>query len=86
MEKILPVSDLRSYNQTLSDVKPGNEVILTKNGHAKYVVSDFDEFQRMKATLELFGEIQKGIQSISNEKTLSIDELRNRKRVYKNDL
>lgn len=80
MEKILPVSELRSYNQTLSGVQPGNEVVLTKNGHAKYVVSDFAEFQRMKATLSLFSEIQKGVQSVKEEKPMTIEELRNRSR------
>ena len=80
MGNILPVSDLRSYSQTLSEVKAGSEVILTKNGHAKYVVSDYEEFQRVKATIELFGEIQKGVQSFNNEDTIGIDELRARKR------
>lgn len=83
MERIVPVSDLRSYNQTLSGVKPGSEVVLTKNGHAKYVVSDFDEYQRMKATLNLFTEIQKGIQSMENEPKLSLSELKKRKKITK---
>ena len=42
MENIVPVSDMRSYNQTLANVKVGQEVILTKNGRAKYVVSDYE--------------------------------------------
>lgn len=79
MANIVPVSDLRSYNQTLAEVKPGNEVILTKNGHAKYVVSDYTEYKRMQATISLFSEIQKGIQSLNNEPPMSVEELRNRK-------
>lgn len=85
MESIVPVSDLRSYNQTLSEVKPGNEVILTKNGHAKYVVSDYEEYQRMKATVELFEEIHKGIQSMKNEVPMTLDQLRSRNRPHRHE-
>lgn len=34
MEMIVPVSDIRSYSQTLANVEAGHEVILTKNGRA----------------------------------------------------
>lgn len=80
MENILPVSDLRSYNQTLKDVKKGQQVILTKNGHPQYVVSDFDEWQKMTATIELFSELQKGVQSFQNETPMTMEQLRNRPR------
>ena len=35
MENVVPVSEMRYYNQTLSDVSQGSQVILTKNGTAK---------------------------------------------------
>ncbi|MFD1902603.1 prevent-host-death protein [Enterococcus termitis] len=76
MENILPVSDLRFYNQTLNDVKDGQHVVLTKNGRAKYVVSDFAEWQKMNATLELFSEVQKGVTSHMTEKSMSLDEFK----------
>ena len=76
MENILPVSDLRFYNQTLSAVKDGQHVVLTKNGRAKYVVSDFAEWQKMNATLELFSELQKGITSHITEENISLDDLK----------
>lgn len=75
MEHILPVSDLRFYNQSLSPVHEGSQVILTKNGRSKYVVADFEEWTKMKATLQLFSEIQKGVQSMENEPIMTIDEL-----------
>lgn len=78
MTNILPVSDLRSYNQSLKDVKMGHQVILTKNGHARYVVSDYEGWQKMKATIELFSELQKGVQSFRNETPLTLEQLRNR--------
>lgn len=81
MENILPVSDLRFYNQTLASVENGTQVILTKNGKAKYVVTDFDEWQEMKATLALFTELNKGIESYRSEERLSIEDLSKKFRV-----
>ena len=78
MENIIPVSDMRSYNQVLANVKAGQEVILTKNGRARYVVSDFEEYQKMKATLTLFEELYKGKQALKEEGHLTLDQLKAR--------
>lgn len=78
MGNIIPVSDMRSYNQVLANVKAGQEVILTKNGRAKYVVSDFEEYQKMKATLTLFEELHKGKQAMKEEGHLTLDQLKAR--------
>ncbi|MFU2164371.1 prevent-host-death protein [Streptococcus pluranimalium] len=78
MENIVPVSDMRYYNQTLSDVSVGSQVILTRNGKAEYVVVDIEEWRRTKATLRLFEELQKGYRSLANEKTYTPDELAER--------
>lgn len=78
MEIIVAVSDMRSYNQTLANVKAGQEVILTKNGRAKYVVSDYEEYQKMKATLTLFEELHKGKQVLKDDGPLSLDQLKAR--------
>ncbi|MDT2600026.1 type II toxin-antitoxin system prevent-host-death family antitoxin [Enterococcus hulanensis] len=78
MENIVPVSDMRSYNQALANVEAGHEVILTKNGRAKYVVSDFEEYQKMKATLTLFEELHKGKQALKDEGAISLNELKAR--------
>lgn len=75
MENIMPISDMRYYNQKLSDVSIGSQVILTRNGKAAYAVVDIDEWRKTQATLRLFEELQKGYQSLANEKTYSIDEL-----------
>ncbi|MDN6640997.1 MAG: type II toxin-antitoxin system prevent-host-death family antitoxin, partial [Tetragenococcus sp.] len=76
MDNVVPVSDLRSYNQTLREVQEGQHVVLTKNGYAKYVVTDYEEWKKMKATIDLFSELQKGVQSHKTEATLSLDELK----------
>jgi prevent-host-death family protein len=74
MENVVPVSEMRYYNQTLSDVSQGSQVILTKNGTAKYAVVDFSEWERTKATVRLLEELQKGYQSLRTEKNYTADE------------
>ncbi len=76
MENIIPVSDMRFYNQSLSDVTEGAPVILTKNGAAKYAVVDINEWREIQAKLKLFEELQRGYQSLRNEKTVTRDEFR----------
>ena len=68
---ILPVSDLRNYNQVLSDVSYGEQVILTKNGRAQYAVVTIDEWETQKATLRLLEELQKGYHSLHSEGSIS---------------
>lgn len=70
MENVVPVSEMRYYNQTLSDVSQGSQVILTKNGTAKYAVVDFSEWERTKATVRLLEELQKRLSIIKNRKKL----------------
>lgn len=76
MENTVPVSDMRFYNQTLSDVSEGSQVILTKNGKAKYAVVDFEEWQFMQAKLRLLQELEKGRQSLRTEPHVSREEFR----------
>ena len=72
---ILPVSDLRNYNSVLNEVDVGSQVILTKNGRAKYTVVDYSEFEKMKATFELFSELNKGIVSLETEETYTLKDV-----------
>lgn len=75
---MVPVSEMRYYNQTLSDVSQGSQVILTKNGTAKYAVVDFSEWERTKATIRLLEELQKGYHSLKAETVSSPDEFAER--------
>ena len=43
MPAIKPVSDLRSYNEVLSDVHEGSPVFLTKNGRGRYAILDMKD-------------------------------------------
>lgn len=50
---IVPVSDLKNYNQVLKKVEHDMPVILTKNGYGKYAVIDIDDLQYWKDMLQL---------------------------------
>lgn len=49
MANILPVSDLRNYNEVLKNCRVGEPVFLTKNGRGKFVVMDIEDYEREKA-------------------------------------
>lgn len=53
MPNILPVSDLRNYNEVLKKCVAGEPVFLTKNGRGKFVVMDIEDYEREKAEKKL---------------------------------
>ena len=53
-----PISALTNYNKVLSAVDEGNEVILTKNGSAKYIVVDADMWQYSKSMLRFLADMR----------------------------
>lgn len=77
MSNIKPVSDLRNYNEVLSECAGGQPVYLTRNGHGRYVILDIDEYERQQAKLDLFAKLAEGAASVQKEGDwLSDDELR----------
>ena len=54
MPNILPVSDLRNYNEVLKNCVVGEPVFLTKNGRGKFVVMDIEDYEREKAVIPWF--------------------------------
>ena len=48
MPLILPVSDLRSYNEVLKQCQPGQRVFLTKNGRGKYVLMEISDYEKLE--------------------------------------
>lgn len=60
MPAIKPVSDLRSYNDVLSQVSSGSPVFLTKNGQGKYAVLTMQDYDRLIAAGVLVGELERG--------------------------
>ena len=63
MPCILPVSDLRNYNEVLQNVSEESPVFLTKNGRGCYVVIDIKEYERMVAALKLQKALAEGERS-----------------------
>ena len=53
-----PISALTNYNKVLSAVDEGNEVVLTKNGTAKYIVVDADMWQYSKSMLRFLADMR----------------------------
>ena len=57
MPNIKPVSDLRNYNEVLSDIAVGEPVFLTKNGRGRYAILDIKEYEKLHAELKLVREL-----------------------------
>lgn len=60
MPCILPVSDLRNYNEVLQNVSDGSPVFLTKNGRGCYAVIDIKEYERLTAERKLQKALDEG--------------------------
>ena len=75
MPTILPVSDLRNYNNVLRDIDVGQPVFLTKNGRGRYAILDMREYEKIQATIKLLSELAKGESSGLNLGWLSADEV-----------
>ena len=57
MTSILPVSDLRNYNEVLKNCRKGEPLYLTKNGRGRFVVMDFEDYERDCAEKKLLVEV-----------------------------
>lgn len=63
MPCIKPVSDLRNYNEVLHEVAEEAPVFLTKNGRGCYAILAMSEYEKIKATIQLLSELQRGEKS-----------------------
>ena len=77
MPNILPVSDLRNYNEVLKNCQVGEPVFLTKNGRGKFVVMDIEDYEREKAEKKLLMKLQEAEEAVKDERAwMSLDELK----------
>ena len=53
MPNILPVSDLRNYNEVLKNCQSGEPVFLTKNGRGRFVLLDIEDYERDRSNLQI---------------------------------
>lgn len=75
MANIIPVSDLKNYNDVLRFVNAGEPVFLTKNGRGRYALLDINDFEKMQATIKLLSLLAEGEASAWDEGWLSIEEV-----------
>jgi prevent-host-death family protein len=79
MPNILPVSELRNYTKVVNQVRYGNRVYLTKNGHGQIAMININELDEMERQLALYRfklEMEKGERSILEEGEISSDDLK----------
>ena len=77
MPNILPVSDLRNYNEVLKKCKTGEPVFLTKNGRGRFVVIDIDDYERERAEKKLLMKLQEAEEAVKDgEGWISLEELK----------
>lgn len=77
MANILPVSDLRNYNEVLKNCHKGEPVYLTKNGRGRFVVMDIEDYERERAEKKLLMKLQEAEEAVKDgEGWLNLDELK----------
>ncbi len=77
MSNILPVSDLRNYNEVLKNCQVGEPVFLTKNGRGRFVVLDIEDYERDRAEKKLLSKLQEAEDAVKDDKGwLSLAELK----------
>ena len=77
MSKILPVSDLKNYNEVLKNCQIGEPVFLTKNGRGRFVVIDIEDYEREKAEKKLLMKLQEAEETVKDGNGwLTLDELK----------
>ena len=76
MSHILPVSDLRNYNEVLKHCHKGEPVFLTKNGRGRFVVMDIEDYERERAEKKLLMKLQEAEEAVKNgDGWLTLEEL-----------
>lgn len=77
MSSILPVSDLRNYNEVLKNCRSGEPLFLTKNGRGKFVLVDIEDYEKERAERKLLAKLQEAEEAVSSGKNwISLDELK----------
>lgn len=77
MPNILPISDLRNYNEVLKNCQVGEPVFLTKNGRGRFVVLDIEDYEKDRAERKLLMKLQEAEDAVKEGKGwLSLDELK----------
>ena len=77
MANILPVIDLKNYNEVLKNCRKGEPVFMTKNGRERLVVLDIEDYGREQAEKKLLVKLQEAEEAVKDGKGwMSMDELK----------
>lgn len=77
MANILPVIDLKNYNEVLKNCRKGEPVFMTKNGRGRFVVLDIEDYGREQAEKKLLVKLQEAEEAVKDGKGwMSMDELK----------
>lgn len=77
MANILPVIDLKNYNEVLKNCRKGEPVFMTKNGRERFVVLDIEDYGREQAEKKLLVKLQEAEEAVKDGKGwMSLDELK----------
>lgn len=77
MANILPVIDLKNYNEVLKNCRKGEPVFMTKNGRERFVVLDIEDYERDREEKKLMMKLQEAEDAVKDgEGWLSLDELK----------
>lgn len=77
MPNILPVSDLKNYNEVLKNCQVGEPVFLTQNGRGKFVVMDMEDYEREKVEKKLLMKLQEAEEAVKDDNVwMSLDKLK----------
>lgn len=77
MANILPVIDLKNYNEVLKNCRKGEPVFMTKNGRERFVVLDIEDYGREQAEKKLLVKLQEAEEAVKDGKGwMNMDELK----------
>ncbi len=77
MANILPVSDLRNYNEVLKNCRKGEPVYLTKNGRGRFVIMDIEDYEWNRAEKKLLLKLREAEEAVKDGKDwMNLDELK----------
>ena len=80
MANTVPISELRDYDSVLKvlDSVATDEPVFLSGGKMDYAIVDMMEYKKMKASIWLMNELEKGRKSRETEGTVSLQEVKER--------
>ena len=75
MPNIKPISDLRNYTEVLKEVQEAHPVFLTRNGRGEFAIVKIEEFDKLKAAVQLLAHLEQGEKSARENGWLSADQV-----------